>query len=691
MITKTFNIDGKEQFFETGRIARQADGSVLVRENGTTVLVTAVASEEETDKNFFPLFVEYREKFYAAGKIPGGFFKREGRPSEREIVSCRMIDRPIRPLFPDSFNCEVQIACSVLSSDQEQQSDVLGITGASLALNLSNIPFAEILSGVRVGRKDGEFILNPSFEESEEGSMSIVVAGSDDAILMVEGEAEGVPEDVLLDALDFAHEKIRKINSIQREFLDQCDLPEKREVKAPEVNKELEQKIRDEYTDKVRERNTIAGKLKRQKALSQLRREAIEKYSEEYPESGKEIAGFLGDIEREIVRDLILNENKRVDGRGFDDLREITCEVKVMPETHGSALFTRGETQSLVVATLGTSQDEKRIDALSGESWKKFLLHYNFPPYSVGEVGFFRGPGRREIGHGVLAERSLKPVIPSEEDFPYTIRIVSDIMESNGSSSMATVCGGTLALMDAGVPIDKPLAGIAMGMVKEGGNYAILTDIQGLEDHLGDMDFKVVGSIDGITAFQMDTKISGISREVMKEALDKARKARIKILEKMLAVIPEPRSDISPNAPKITKIQVDVDKIRKVIGPGGKMVRFIQEESGARVEIDDDGTVLIAAADKASSDKAVQMVEEVTADPEVNKVYKGTVKNVVNFGAFIEILPGREGLLHISEIENRRIDKVEDVMNVGDEVEVKVINIDREGKIRLSRKVLLDD
>ena len=388
---------------------------------------------------------------------------------------------------------------------------------------------------------------------------------------------------------------------------------------------------------------------------------------------------------------MILRENRRVDGRGPDDIRDISCEVQVMPETHGSALFTRGETQSLVVVTLGTSQDEKRIDALSGESWKKFLLHYNFPPYSVGEVGFFRGPGRREIGHGVLAERSIQPVIPSEEDFPYTIRIVSDIMESNGSSSMATVCGGTLALMDAGVPIDKPLAGIAMGLVKEGDGYAILTDILGLEDHLGDMDFKVVGSIDGITAFQMDTKISGISREVMREALDKARKARLKILEKILATIPEPRSDISPNAPKIVKIQVPVDKIRKVIGPGGKMVRFIQEESGAKVEIDDDGTVLIAASDKASSDKAVQMVEEVTADPEVNKVYNGTVKNVVNFGAFVEILPGREGLLHISEIENRRIEKVEDVLNVGDEVKVKVINIDREGKIRLSRKVLLDD
>jgi len=691
MIRKKFTIDGKEQLFETGRIARQADGSVLVRENGTTVLVTAVASEEETDKDFFPLFVEYREKFYAAGKIPGGFFKREGRPSEREIVSCRMIDRPIRPLFPDGFNCEVQIACSVLSSDQKQQSDVLGITGASLALNLSNIPFDTILSGVRVGRKDGQFIINPSFEESEEGELNIVIAGTDEAIVMVEGEATGVPEDLLLDALDFGHSRIKELNSLQREFLQQCDLPEKREVKAPEVNEELEKKIRDKYTDKIRERNTIQGKLKRQRALSQLKKEAIGEFEEEYPESGNEIAGFMGDIEREIVRDMILRENRRVDGRGLDDIRDISCEVQVMPETHGSALFTRGETQSLVVVTLGTSQDEKRIDALSGESWKKFLLHYNFPPYSVGEVGFFRGPGRREIGHGVLAERSIQPVIPSEEDFPYTIRIVSDIMESNGSSSMATVCGGTLALMDAGVPIDKPLAGIAMGMVKEGDGYAILTDILGLEDHLGDMDFKVVGSIDGITAFQMDTKISGISREVMREALDKARKARLKILERILATIPEPRSEISPNAPKIIKIQVPVDKIRKVIGPGGKMVRFIQEESGARVEIDDDGTVLIAACDKSSSDKAVQMVEEVTADPEVNKVYKGTVKNVVNFGAFVEILPGREGLLHISEIEKGRIDKVEDVLNVGDEVEVKVINIDREGKIRLSRKVLLDD
>ncbi len=687
---KNFVIDGRDINFETGRMARQADGSVLVGENGTTVIVTAVASRgKESDRGFFPLFVEYREKFYAAGKIPGGFFKREGRPTEREVVSCRLIDRPIRPLFPDGFNYEVQVACNVLSSDQDHQADVLGITGASMALNMSDIPFDTILSGVRIGIKDGELILDPTFTEVDEGGMDIVVAGTDEAIVMVEGGANEISEDMLLDVLDFAHERIRELNEKQREFLSGCTKPEKRKVNPKGVESELEQKIRAEYTDKVRELSTIEGKLARQRAITDLTMDAAEKYEEEFPESEGAVHTVMKEIEREIVRNLIIKEKKRVDGRGFDDLREITCEVGVMPETHGSSLFTRGETQSLVVVTLGTSQDEQRIDALSGESWKKFLLHYNFPPYSVGEVGFFRGPGRREIGHGVLAERSLMPVIPEEEDFPYTIRIVSDIMESNGSSSMATVCGGTLALMDAGVPIRKPLAGVAMGLVSEGEDYAILTDIQGLEDHLGDMDFKVVGSKEGITAFQMDTKISGISREVLTEALEKAKKARIKVLERMLETIPEPRQEISPNAPKIVQITVPVDKIREIIGPGGKMIRHIQDESGAKIDIDDDGTVQIAAVDQAAGDKALEIIELITAEPELNKVYKGVVKSIVKFGAFVEVLPGKDGLLHISEIAKERIGKVEDVLSVGEEIEVKIIGIDDEGKIRLSRKVLL--
>jgi len=690
MIRKNITIKDRELFFETGRIARQADGSVLLGESDTTVLVTAVASKgKETDKGFFPLFVEYREKFYAAGKIPGGFFKREGKPGDHETVSCRLIDRPIRPLFPDNFNYEVQVACSVLSADQKHQADVLGIIGASLALNMSDIPFETILSGVRVGIGDDGYIINPTFEEVDNGGMDIVVAGSDDAILMVEGGTSEISEDKILEILDFAHDWIRKLNAFQREFLEDCDIPEKREVPEPERDAGLVEKLRDEYTEEIRKRSSISGKLNRERSLSRLSREAVEKYSEEYPEAEKEITGTLHEIEREIVRDLILNERVRVDGRKFDDIRDITCEVGVMPQTHGSALFTRGETQSLVAVTLGTSQDQQRIDAMRGESWKRVLIHYNFPPYSVGEVGFFRGPGRREIGHGLLAERSLNPVMPSEEDFPYTIRVVSDIMESNGSSSMATVCGGTLALMDAGVPMKKPLAGVAMGLVMEGDNYAILTDILGLEDHLGDMDFKVVGSKDGITAFQMDTKISGVSREVMAEALEQARKARVSILDKMLEVIPEPRADISPNAPKIVQIQIPVDKIREIIGPGGKVIRHIQDESGAKVDIDDDGTIQIAAVDKESGDKALEMVEKIIEEPELNKVYKGVVKSVVKFGAFVEVLPGKDGLLHISEIANERIGKVEDVLNVGDEVEVKIIGIDDQGKIRLSRKALL--
>ncbi|MDZ7860901.1 MAG: polyribonucleotide nucleotidyltransferase [Candidatus Krumholzibacteriota bacterium] len=690
MIRKNITIEDRELFFETGRIAKQADGSVLLGESDTTVLVTAVASKgKETDKDFFPLFVEYREKFYAAGKIPGGFFKREGKPGDHETVSCRLIDRPIRPLFPDNFNYEVQVACSVLSADQKHQADVLGIIGASLALNMSEIPFETILSGVRVGIGDDGYIINPTFEEVENGNMDIIVAGSDDAILMVEGGTNEISEDKILEILDFAHSWIRKLNAFQREFLEDCDIPEKRKVLEPERDAELVEKLRDEYTEEIRERSNISGKLNRERSLSRLCLEAVEKYSEEYPEAEKEITEILHEIEREIVRDLILNERVRTDGRKLDDIRDITCEVGVMPQTHGSALFTRGETQSLVAVTLGTSQDQQRVDAMRGESWKRFLLHYNFPPYSVGEVGFFRGPGRREIGHGLLAERSLTPVIPSEEDFPYTIRVVSDIMESNGSSSMATVCGGTLALMDAGVPMKKPLAGVAMGLVMEGDNYAILTDILGLEDHLGDMDFKVVGSKDGITAFQMDTKISGVSREVMAEALEQARKARVSILDKMLEVIPEPRADISPKAPKIVQIQIPVDKIREIIGPGGKVIRHIQEESGAKVDIDDDGTVQIAAVDKESGDKALEMVERIIEEPELNKVYKGVVKSVVKFGAFVEVLPGKDGLLHISEIANERIGKVEDVLNVGDELDVKIIGIDDQGKIRLSRKVLL--
>jgi polyribonucleotide nucleotidyltransferase len=688
MIRKTKQIDGREFLIETGRVARQADGSVLVGEEGTTVLVTAVSTQAVSDRDFFPLFVEYREKFYAAGKIPGGFFKREGRPSERETLGARQIDRPIRPLFPEGFMSEVQVACTVLSSDQQHQADVLGIVGASLSLNMSNIPFDTVISGVRVGLKDDQFILNPTFDELEAGSLELVIAGSDEAIIMVEGAANELSEQKLMEALDFGHAKIREINAFQREVLAECGIPEKRTFEVAEVDQGLREKLRGEYLQEVDSRCRVRGKHNRAKALSELTTQALDKYEEEYPDSGSEIIGVMHDLEREAVRKMILDEKVRTDGRAYDQVRDIECEIAVLPRTHGSALFTRGETQSLVVTTLGTSQDEQRIDALAGESWKKYMLHYNFPPFSVGEVGFFRGPGRREIGHGALAERAILPVIPADEDFPYTIRVVSDVLESNGSSSMATVCGG-LSLMDAGVPIKKAVAGVAMGMITEGDRYAILTDILGLEDHLGDMDFKVTGTRDGVTGFQMDVKVMGISKEVMTEALEQARRARLQILDIMDRTIDKPRDDISPYAPKIFQIKVPVDKIREIIGPGGKMIRHIQDTSGAKIDIEDDGTVTIAAVDKESHDKAMAMIEEITAEPELDKVYKGKVRSVVQFGAFVEIMPGRDGLLHISEIDNKRVERVEDVLNVGDEVEVKVVNIDKDGKIRLSRRVLL--
>ena len=690
MRKKDISIDGRNMFFETGRMAKQADGSVLVGEEGTVVLVTAVAAKDgPSDRGYFPLFTEYREKFYAAGKIPGGFFKREGRPGERETLSARLIDRPIRPLFPDGFMYEVQVACSVLSSDQQHQSDVLGVTGASIALALSDIPFAGILSGVRVGYKDGKFIFNPTFEEVDEGSLDLVIAGTDDAIIMVEGGAKEVSESMLVEALDFGHERIRTLNGYQREFLSGLSVPDKREVPAPEVNEELREKLRTEYYTEIDKRCRVQGKHERGNALSELIGQSIEMFGDETPELESEIKELMHGFEREIVRKMILNEKIRTDGRKHDELRDISCEVSILPRTHGSALFTRGETQSLVVTTLGTSQDEQRIDDLEGESWKNYMLHYNFPPFSVGEVGFFRGPGRREIGHGALAERAIKPVIPEDEVFPYTIRVVSDILESNGSSSMATVCGGSLALMDAGVPISKAVAGIAMGLVVEGDSHAILTDILGLEDHLGDMDFKVTGTREGVTGFQMDVKIGGISRAIMEKALEQAHRARIQILDVMDGTISKPRDSISPYAPKIVQIKIPVDKIRDIIGPGGKMIRHIQETSGAKIDVEDDGTVCIAAVDQEAGDKALEMINALTEEPEVGKVYKGVVRSIMPFGAFVQILPGRDGLLHISEIDKKRTEKVEDVLNLGDEVEVKCIGIDKEGKIRLSRKVLL--
>lgn len=669
-------------------MAKQADGSVLMRMGDTVVLVTVVCSKTPTDRDFLPLFVEYREKLYAAGRIPGGFFKREGRPGEKETLSARLIDRPIRPLFDKDFRFETQIVAQILSYDGQNQPDVLGITGASAALAISDIPFSDLIAGVRVGKVDGNFVVNPSVQDMENSEMDIVVAGSDNAVIMVEGGANEVAEEEILRAVSLAHEEIKRLNNLQRELVEALGPKEKRPNPEPVVLPELDSAINDKYRSGIVEALGIKKKQDRGAALDAIRMEAKEAFAEAYPDRESYIAARLEDIEKHEMRDKILNTGVRVDDRKFTDIRDVSCEVGVLPRTHASALFTRGETQSLVAVTLGTSRDEQMLDTIEGENWKRYMLHYNFPPFSVGEVGFFRGPGRREIGHGALAERALKAVIPSAEDFPYTIRIVSDILESNGSSSMASVCGGSLALMDAGVPIARPVAGIAMGMVLEGDKIAILSDILGMEDHLGDMDFKVTGTSKGITAFQMDVKVAGITEEILARALEQARQGREHILDIMNKTISQAREEISPFAPKISMMKIDVDKIREIIGPGGKVIRAIQDESGATIEIDDDGTIKIAAVDANSSEIARKRIEEIIAEPEIGQTYEGTVKSIVAFGAFVEILPGKDGLLHISEIAHHRIEKVEDVMKVGDKLKVKVIDVSGDGKVRLSKKAL---
>ncbi len=685
----THEINGRTFSIETGRMAKQADGSVVVRMGDTLVLVTAVSDTRPSTRDFFPLFVEYREKFYSSGRIPGGFFKREGRPGDRETLTARLIDRPLRPLFPKGFMCETQIVAQPVSYDSENYPDVLSITGASAALALSNIPFEALVSGVRVGRLDGKFVVNPTVEEIEKSDLDIVIAGTDDAVSMVEGSAQEVSEADILAAVNFGHGVIKELNALQQKLIDEVGAPQKREVPVPEVIEELDVAVAEAFTSRVKEALNIKPKMERQDAFHAIFEEAKERFEEQFPEKGGYAAGAVGKIEKVEMRKMILDDGVRVDGRSFDEVRPITCEVGVLPRAHGSALFTRGETQSLVSTTLGTGHDEQMLDTIEGESWKRYMLHYNFPNFCVGEVGPFRGPGRREIGHGALAERSIRPMIPEKDDFPYTIRIVSEILESNGSSSMASVCGGSLSLMDAGVPIPKPVAGIAMGMVVEGDKIVILSDILGAEDHLGDMDFKVTGTADGITAFQLDTKISGISEEIMLNALNQARVGRDHILGVMNQTIDKKREDISPYAPKITSLQIPVDKIRDVIGPGGKVIRGIQDETGASIEIEDSGTIRVFAVNSESADAAVNQIKLITAEPEVDAIYEGPVKSILPFGAFIEIFPGRDGLLHISEITHHRLEKVEDELSIGDIVKVKVLEI-KDGKVRLSRRVLLD-
>jgi polyribonucleotide nucleotidyltransferase len=687
------NLGGREFTIETGRIAKQADGAVLVSQGETMVLVTAVSARKPKEGvDFFPLTVDYREYGYAAGRIPGGYFKREGRPTEREILTSRLTDRPIRPLFPTGYQHETQIISMVISADDEHDPDVLAITGASTALYLSDIPFHNPIAGVRVGLVEGKYVVNPTYEQQRNSTLNLIVAGSEEAIVMVEAGAKEVSEEVMIEALMFAHGEIRKLCQLQRSMYEALGI-KKREFTPKPVNETMLKEIAEKYSNDLREALNVQnkGKLESYTAIDELKKRVVESYPEDQPALREEAAELFDNLKEGIFRDDILNNRRRPDGRKFSEIRPISIEAGWLPRTHGSALFTRGETQALVTATLGTSQDVQYIDSLEmGEIKRRFMLNYNFPPFSVGETGRVGSPGRREIGHGALAQRSIDAVMPEEEVFPYTVRIVSDITESNGSSSMATVCGGSLALMDAGVPIKAPVAGVAMGLVMEDKKYAILTDIAGAEDHYGDMDFKVAGTRAGITALQMDIKITGLNAQVLAEALEQARKGRIFILDKMDEVISEAREEISKYAPRIVTMQINPDKIRDVIGPGGKVIRGIQEKTGAKIDISDDGRIAIATPNGEAAEAAMQIIRDLTAEVEVGQTYLGTVTRIVDFGAFIEVFPGTEGLLHVSEIADYRVRDVRDELKEGQQLLVKCISVEG-NKIRLSRKALLKE
>jgi polyribonucleotide nucleotidyltransferase len=677
---------GRPLTVETGRMAKQAGGAALVQYGESVVLVTATALASVREGiDFFPLTCDYQEKTFAAGKIPGGFFKREGRPAEKEILTSRLIDRPLRPLFPKGFHCETQVIATVLSHDRENDPDMLSLLGASTALVLSDIPWNGPIAAVRIGRIGGRFVVNPVTSQLPETDMNIIVAASRDAIVMVEGGAHMLPESIVLEALFTAHEAVQPLIALQESLRAKVGKP-KRTVVVPTVDAELERRVRESGLPSLRTALATSGKHERYAALDAARDQTVAALGDGTPERTKQIAGMFDRLKKDVVRETIVHERRRLDGRGLADVRPITCEVEVLPRTHGSALFTRGETQALVVSTLGTSSDEQKIDALIGETYKKFMLHYNFPPFSTGEVKFLRSPGRREIGHGALAERAIAPVLPNDEDFPYTIRIVSEVLESNGSSSMATVCGGSLSLMDAGVPIKSAVAGVAMGLIKEGDEFRVLSDILGDEDHLGDMDFKVAGTETGITAVQMDIKCGGVTRAVMQQALEQARAARVHILGIMNAKLGSARGELSTYAPRIVTIHIKPDRIRDLIGPGGKVIRGITEETGVKIDVEDDGTVYVASADGASMQKAIDRIRGITAEAEVGKIYRGTVRKIVDFGAFVEIFPGTDGLVHISQLADERVRKVSDVIKEGDVIPVKVLEVDRSGKIRLSRK-----
>ncbi len=684
-------VAGRKLVFETGHYAQQAGGSVLCRYGETVVLVSATASREPREGiDFFPLLVDYEERLYAVGKIPGGFIKREGRPSEAAILAARQIDRPIRPLFPQGFRNDVQVVATVMSVEPGVEPSVLAMNGASVALCISDIPFEGPIAGVKVGLVDGELVLNPDAEQTEKSSLSLVVAGTYDAVLMVEAGANELPESKVLEAIMFGHEEIKRIIEFQRTIIEAVGVP-KREFKIFQPDPDLAQKVREFAYERLEQAVRNPDKVEREQRLDAVREETLAHFAELMGEEVpvKDIGAVLDDMLKEIVRRMITVEHVRPDGRALDEIRPITCEVGILPRVHGSAMFRRGQTQVITACTLGAVADMQIIDDLGLIESKRYMHHYNFPGYSVGEVRPMRGPGRREIGHGALAERALLPMIPPEEEFPYTIRLVTETIESNGSTSQASVCGSTLALMDAGVPIRKPVAGVAMGLVKYGDNFTILTDIQGIEDHLGDMDFKVAGTTDGVTAIQMDIKVKGISREILEEALEQARRGRLFILGRMLETLPAPRPELSPYAPRMLTITIDPDKIRDVIGPGGKMIRKIIDATGTKIDIEDDGRVFIASTNEEMAKKAVGMIMELVHDPQAGEVYTGRVSRIMPFGAFVEILPGKEGLVHISQLSWERVNSVEDVLNVGDEVTVRVCEIDSQGRINLSRKDLL--
>ena len=692
-LKESIRVGDRDLTVEVGRVAKQADGSCVIRYGDTMVLCAAVGAPNPREGvDFFPLTVEYREAQFAAGRIPGNYFRREGRPNEKEVITCRLIDRPFRPLFTEGYRNETQIICSVISADPDNNPDVIAITGASCALYLSDIPFSNPVSGVRIGLIDGRYVVNPTYDEVRESRLNLIVAGTEEAIVMVEAGAQEVTEAIMVEALMLAHKEINRLCRWQKELYKALEI-EKRAVEPPVLNEEMIGEIERNYADRLRASLDTSNQEKRASyaAVDALKKEVVESYPEDQAEQRLMAKKSFDHLKEKIFRDDILNRRRRPDGRRFSEIRPIDCEVGWLPRTHGSALFTRGETQALVTATLGTKEDEQFMDDLEkGEVKRKFLLHYNFPQYSVGEVGRFGSSSRREIGHGALARRALEAALPDDTTFPYTLRIVSDITESNGSSSMATVCGGTLALLDAGVPMKAPVAGVAMGLVMEGNKYAILTDIAGAEDHYGDMDFKVAGTSEGITALQMDIKIAGVNAQIMAEALEQAKKGRLFILETMAKTMPEAREEISEHAPRIIKIKINPDKIRDVIGPGGKVIRALVEETGAKIDVEDDGTVSIATADGAAAEAAVNRIRGLTAEAEIGATYVGTVSRIVDFGAFVEIFPGTDGLLHISEIADRRIRDVRDELKEGQQILVKCIG--KEGnKIKLSRKAVIRD